>query len=66
MGELLPYKIFRLKNVYGCTIIERINRFVVEVKLDDTRYVKAHINNTGGLQILLLEEKRLTAFKEIK
>ncbi|OYT31453.1 MAG: DNA/RNA nuclease SfsA [Thermofilum sp. ex4484_79] len=66
MGELLPYKIFRLKNVYGCTIIERINRFVVEVKLDDTRYVKAHINNTGRLADFIVRGKKAYCFQRDK
>ena len=48
--------LLKLRSVKSCKIIRRINRFVVEVIVDDRRDF-AHINNTGRLQEYLIKGK---------
>ncbi len=48
---------YRLKKVVECTILQRINRFVVEVLINNEA-VKAHITNTGRLQELLIRGRK--------
>lgn len=43
--------------VESCTILERLNRFVVEVDMNGER-VRAHINNTGKLTSVLVKGRR--------
>ncbi len=44
----MPASLLRLGNAVQCTIIERVNRFVVAVDIDGRRQ-QAWINNTGRL-----------------
>ena len=55
--EELDGKIVRLENPLECTIIERINRFVVKITVDGKPY-KAYINNTGRLLEYLIRGKK--------
>ena len=50
-------RIFPIENPLECSIVRRINRFVVEVCLKGKRD-RAHINNTGRLHEFLVEGKR--------
>ena len=49
--------LLKLRSVKSCKIIRRINRFVVEVIVDNRRNF-AHINNTGRLQEYLIKGKK--------
>lgn len=46
-------KLMELSKVKPCTIIKRLNRFVVEIKIDSI-HTYASINNTGKLQDFLV------------
>ena len=48
--------LLKLRSVKSCKIIRRINRFVVEIIVDNRRDF-AHINNTGRLQEYLIKGK---------
>ncbi|HIE15190.1 TPA: DNA/RNA nuclease SfsA [Candidatus Bathyarchaeota archaeon] len=50
-------KILRVSGVTECSIVRRINRFVVDVHVGDSLR-KAHINNTGRLLEFLVEGRR--------
>ncbi len=50
-------RIFPIENPIECSMVRRINRFVVEVCLEGKRY-RAHINNTGRLHEFLAEGRR--------
>jgi len=50
-------RIIRPENPIECSIVRRINRFVVEVCLKGNRY-RAHTNNTGRLHEFLVEGRR--------
>jgi sugar fermentation stimulation protein A len=50
-------KVLRIENPIECSIVKRINRFVVQVLIDGKLY-KAHINNTGRLREFLVEGRR--------
>ncbi len=44
----MPYPLLRIEGVRECTVISRINKFVVKVKIDNDTS-KAYLNNTGRL-----------------
>jgi sugar fermentation stimulation protein A len=44
-----PRALLRVENPLPCTVVHRLNRFVVEVSLGG-RHLRAHINNTGRLE----------------
>ena len=48
-----------------CKVVKRLNRFVVEIKVDNLRE-KAYINNTGRLSELLVENKTGYCLKNSK
>ncbi|RLE86998.1 MAG: DNA/RNA nuclease SfsA [Thermoprotei archaeon] len=50
-------KLMGMSEVLECTIIKRVNRFVVEIEIDKTVYY-AYINNTGRLEELLTRGRR--------
>ncbi len=50
------------KEVFECIILKRINRFTVEVLLNNN-VVKTHITNTGRLEELLVRGKKGYCFK---
>jgi len=52
---LLP--IYRIENPIECYIIQRINRFVVEVQIEEKLF-RASINNTGKLTQFLVKGKK--------
>lgn len=52
-------KILSIPNTRTCRVLKRINRFVVHIEFEN-RVQKAHINNTGRLQELLVPGR--TAF----
>lgn len=50
----MKYRVLGIENSIGCSVVERLNRFVVEVQLRaDCR--KAYINNTGRLHQFLVK-----------
>jgi len=51
-----------IENAAPCRIIERINRFVVKVEMEDRSHL-AHITNTGRLEEFLTEGKQGFCFK---
>ena len=53
MIELPSKKLIHIKNVVECKVIDRINRFVVKIAINNTEY-NAYINNTGRLNELIL------------
>ena len=50
-------RVFKVKKYVECTILRRLNRFVVEISIDGRPH-KAHINNTGRLSELLIKGRR--------
>lgn len=50
-------KLLKIDNPAECRIVSRLNRFVVEVKVNSVKR-KAHINNTGRLKELLVKGKK--------
>jgi len=60
--ELTGINVFRIDNPLECSIIERLNRFVVMVEIKGT-YHRAHINSTGRLSELLVKGKEAFCFR---
>jgi len=50
-------ELLKIDNTKECRIVSRLNRFVVEIKVDGVKR-RAHINNTGRLKELLVKGKR--------
>lgn len=50
-------RIIRVENPIECSIVKRVNRFVVEICLKGKHY-RAHINNTGRLHEFLVEGRK--------
>ena len=50
-------KIITIENQIECSIVRRINRFVVEIQVSGS-YYPAWINNTGRLQEFLINGKK--------
>jgi sugar fermentation stimulation protein A len=46
-------KILKIKEVAKCSIVKRVNRFVVEIAIE-TKHYRASINNTGRLEQFLV------------
>jgi sugar fermentation stimulation protein A len=59
--ELTGINVFRIDNPLECSIIERLNRFVVMVEIKGTNH-RAHINNTGRLSELLVKRRKAFCF----
>jgi len=55
-------KLFRIDNPQECRIIERLNRFVVNIELKGNNH-PAYINNTGRLHELLVKGKKAFCFR---
>ncbi len=47
-------KILRIEQARECRILERLNRFVVEIEIESQTY-RAHINNTGRLSEFMIK-----------
>lgn len=54
-------KILFVNNVIECTIVERLNRFVVRVEIAGKQH-PMHINNTGRLEELLVKGRKAFCF----
>ncbi len=48
------FDVIRIAEYFQCLFIERVNRFVVKVRMDNEEF-KAHINNTGRLDSLFVK-----------
>ena len=62
MKELTKIKVFRIDNPLECSIIERLNRFVVMVEIKGTNH-PAYINNTGRLSEFLVKGRKAFCFR---
>ena len=62
MKELTKIKVFRIDNPLECSIIERLNRFVVMVEIKGTNH-PAYINNTGRLSKFLVKGRKAFCFR---
>ena len=56
------FPLFAIPKTLTCRIIERINRFVVQIETGG-KYSRAHINNSGRLQEFLIRGKRAFCFE---
>jgi sugar fermentation stimulation protein A len=63
--NMINQLILRIENPIECEIIERINRFVVEVQVGKQKY-RASINNTGRLRQFLVKGKKCYCIKHNK
>ena len=54
-------RVLEIPNTRTCRIIERINRFVVQIEIDETKR-RAHINNTGRLEEFLVKGRKAFCF----
>jgi sugar fermentation stimulation protein A len=57
-----PARLIRIENVKECSIIERLNRFVVTIAIDGIDY-PAHITNTGRLSEFMIEGQKAFCFR---
>lgn len=48
--------VLKISSIVPCQIIERLNRFVVKIKIDN-KITKASLNNTGRLEEFLVKNK---------
>ena len=62
MKERTKIKVFRIDNPLECSIIERLNRFVVMVEIKGTNH-PAYINNTGRLSKFLVKGRKAFCFR---
>jgi sugar fermentation stimulation protein A len=53
----MEYGILKIENRIECSILSRLNRFVVEIELKGDRY-RAYINNTGRLHDFLVKGRQ--------
>lgn len=53
----VEFKILRIESPVECDIVERINRFVLKIRLKGN-YYKAHLNNTGRLYEYLVKGRK--------
>jgi len=65
LNNLSDSKVLSIENPFECSIVERINRFVVKIQVE-SKYSRAHINNTGRLKEFLIKSRKAFCFKKGK